>query len=535
MDAFSLWEGGRLFDFRGEVLSSIPDGDTPVLDALIVSSAIRPAFLSVPVAFTCAGTIEIQIDGVLAATATVPTPPPGEPIFKRILIDLSSWLAGRKNSRLRIVFRFAERGGTATVFVDSSEPSLSITLEQPWLCSHVAYAVTFLALQWITMFAILIIVAANIPWFNEEWESYAFLGTAVIWLASVLGIADLAKLPIKQLVRQVLGWSLKNRRLASLILGGLAFLSVAATVPIVYCVTTRARYARLIEEYSLDMNDPAPLADAFALVPWRTEARFLIERHAWLLRRDKGHDPFRSYVRSFVLSRQAAEALTRIGTRSHCFCVYHVDKNVIGPVEWFASMMPEGDREGEDKLCRQAIDLLKRTPGTQSEILRRTMEFDIATDKNSTDRALSRIQTLLREPEEEAREDEFFQVGADHLAQADLADCSQNEALDWFKTILEIRMRARKGDHAIEWLRPPEKLLIYYMYLGFAGRTNPSVVEAMAVLDKCSGFHEKFKTQIYDAYAPFKDPDAWTEGTPFDPNLKMMEYVNNQLPKGWRY
>jgi len=206
------------------------------------------------------------------------------------------------------------------------------------------------------------------------------------------------------------------------------------------------------------------------------------------------------------------------------------------PLEWYVALVPEvEENEGEDKFTSQALKLLDRDRSDAAIILRQTILAETAKEDKASVVLLSVLPPLLKKPIEDPSSEELYQVAADRLAQSALQEGRNDDALSWFQVVLEERMRARSGDASVRWLRPPDVLMTYQLYRSLAGMKGGAIDEAAQLLTNCPKFKEEFNTHVYSAYAYFKDPDAWTKGTPFDSTMDYDAYITKQLTKGWRY
>ncbi len=532
-------EGKRVV-YSGEALTSVSGSDGLILEMTVESSPLRPAYLSLPVVVSTGGKIEIQIEGTLVETIDLITPSIGEAPLTRVCVDISRWSAGRRRLLIKLLFSFDRADGAIMVLLDATRQAFAVSVNQPWRWSYVTFAVAILALEWILLLAVPALVAAESPWFKEEWEQYAFATLAAAWAISILGLADAVRVGVWAFVRRIFGWSMEHPRPALAIMLTLTVAGTVVGMDVGRCILLRAHYTDHIETYLRNERTPDVLVKAFALMPGRAEARFLIELHAWRLRFDD--DIFHAYVRRFVSSPDAREGLRVASAGSHKSCTYHGDENVVAPLEWYAAFMPEGEGQSETDLLKAARALLTGHPGVQAETLALTFDIELGelsggeVGRSIRENAIAKLRRRMETAGEDARYGEFFQIGADRLGQAALETCNLDEAIRWFRAILEARRRVRSAEATIVWLRPPEKLAIYQMYLALSNIRSPSVAQAVKLLDKCPDFRGRFKAEIYEPYKAFKDLEVWTENTPFSNKLKPVNFVRTALlGKGWRY
>jgi len=133
-----------------------------------------------------------------------------------------------------------------------------------------------------------------------------------------------------------------------------------------------------------------------------------------------------------------------------------------------------------------------------------------------------------------------YQIGCDRLAGYYIQQCKAREATVWYQKVVDARRRQRTLTNELLWHRPPEKLLLYYMFIEAGGSdltyfATPEAIEgAKQFRESCPEFKNGFESRFLAPYDEFKKPEAWRLNTALDD--KVISYVNGTLlNKGWRY
>jgi len=142
---------------------------------------------------------------------------------------------------------------------------------------------------------------------------------------------------------------------------------------------------------------------------------------------------------------------------------------------------------------------------------------------------------------------EAFQGGAEALAIHYISGCSLEDAVKWFSKEIHVRDQVSSLTNERLWLRPPEKLTLYYMLCPNASTTGGGVRDAQAVLNQYKECLRKSPqagddnspssdlAQIILAdYGPYKERGPWRKGTVLDDKVTT-ELKTDLLEKGWRY
>jgi hypothetical protein len=558
-----------------DALASLELSEGHSVDFEFKSIAMLRAEIDIPMYVSSDASAQLFVNDDLADTFALPGADRETPAVCHIKADVTSWSAGRETCRVRLRVFYNAQGGTSTILVDSGITQLRPMLLQrmDWLYS--LQSSLLFTMLWGSILGLAIVLLANVRILGDRFRFYAVLAIVVAWVASVAGMPDIAKLPLRPLLRALygrlalinrreegqkkdprrpgpLGASRRASRLLAII-GLLLFFALFSTraTKIVYCLSVRQYYSTLISR-ALDESDAdQSIKRAFVLLPWRKEAQFLFERRAWRLRNPDDMGLFRQYVRSFASDDNVEQAIRRSQTEGSASCCSDQGaESIFGdPVIWYASVLPEGESEGETDLTERSLSILSAAASTEARIQLLSLELEIVGDEVDQG-AHDHSETALLKEKAKVLSDELrerlvtsrevamrhtYQVACDVLALYYVDQCQTAEALGWFEREIEGRKREQiaRGDEIL-WHRPPEKLWLYYIFRFEGGEKNGKMSGASEILEHCTGFKATFEGSLLNNYPEYKDERAWLRGTILDTRLEL--YIrDSMLNKGWRY
>ena len=116
--------------------------------------------------------------------------------------------------------------------------------------------------------------------------------------------------------------------------------------------------ALIVDRYIGNKSDISALRDAMAFSPWRLEARYLFEREAEL-QRIFGAEALHEFVSGFINDVAFTEAIRKVQKKGPPFCICDSGNELIHPIVWYASIIPEAERHLSTDQKLMAINLLE--------------------------------------------------------------------------------------------------------------------------------------------------------------------------------
>lgn len=546
-------DGGRPIDYQGYVLTAIADTAHEIAFA-VKTSALRPAEIDIPLQFSARASVRLFVNDDLIETLEFSQS--REPTFIHHLIkDITRWTEGRESSRVQLLISYFGQTATTTILLGTQKSELQPKLLQKWSWPYGLQSLSFFAFAWSSIVALAIILLAHLQPLGDTFRFYAVLIAVMGWVAGVLGLPDAARIPLRPMLRSLYSKT-KSRRVlwvSSLFLIFIVLGSGAGAV--IYCLGIRQYYSTLIHR-ALEESDPAAkqvrLRQALSLLPWRKEAQMVFEREAYGLRDLEDMSNYRRYIREFDLDQNVKQAIRKAPDEDHLpFCLTRSAGSSFlnDPVVWYASTMIEGEGFGEKQLMNEAISMLATRKDPVAQIQLRTSELELVlanaeADDSEVDKKAGALRELL-DQNYESRGTHVYQAACDTLAFYYLRNCDRETAAKWYGKELSARKhQSNEGDP--RWLRPPDKLMLFYMFASYWNMKGEGVGMASCLLqngtcdppideqDRCdfkSTFEERLRTPNKD----YQDESAWTKNTIRENGLKLSLAVENSLKKGWRY
>jgi hypothetical protein len=118
--------------------------------------------------------------------------------------------------------------------------------------------------------------------------------------------------------------------------------------------------------------------------------------------------------------------------------------------------------------------------------------------------------------------------------------------LYWYDEELSARKRQITITGEPLWLRPPDKLMLFYMFASKWDMKGVGVRRAVCLLEprKCDpnlteaescDFKSMFEEKLWTANRDYQEQAAWTKGTIIENGLNIDVSIENSLKNGWRY
>jgi hypothetical protein len=457
-------------------------------------------------------------------------------------------------------------------------------VSQKWSWSYAFQSLLFFALSWSCVVGLAILILAHIQPLGDTFRFYAVLIAVLTWIAGVLGLPDIARLPLRPMLRRLysrtspksdaLSLLSRSRRVAWLFSLFLTLILVCSGVGVViYCLSIRQYYSNLVHR-ALEETDPdakkAEISEALSLLPWRKEAQILFESEAYGKRNAEDMNGFRNYIKTFATQQDVKLSIGRAPDADHlplCLTKTASTNFLNDPVVWYASTIVEGEDESETLLSNEAVSMLATRksplaelqlwkmklgqmmvgePGDENEIATQVRELEIESTANQLRELLLKYNS--------SRGAQEYQAACDTLAGYFLRKChltavgqGLEEAAYWFKEEISARQNQSTNSGAPLWLRPPDKLRLFYMFGSQWNMPGKAANDARCLLDARNclkdpakepepcDFAETFKRELWVPNWHYQDEPAWTRGTVRDHDLKLNQVIEDSLKKGWRY
>jgi len=540
---------GKIIDYVGDgLISSFAQGHA--IDFAFKTSSTSITTIEIPLFVSCTAAAQISVNGQLAATAELRASEEPVPLLHRLTADVTKWAEGSVKSVIRLLVSYKREHGVVTILSDPERQAYSPRIIQHRTGATVLKPTLFFVMAWGCVLACAILIIAHIRPLSDTFRFYATLTVAASWMASVLGLPDLAKIPLRGLVRRAYA-NTQGRRFSALsFLTCLFLFTGAGAAAVVYCLVIRYSYTRLISDSLQDAGNPesASIKRAFVLLPWRKEAQLLFERHTYKLRTEAGMRGLRTYVRGFVKDSTVKAAVMKAASNGHMLLPLeeHVNQRWFSdPVVWYAGLLPEAEADSDTVLTSEAVQLLTRDTSAAAYLLRMSLQLSLRLrqDDRKAIRDIQReLASFLSSDSGGILPTTFeYEFATDALAVSYVRGCDAADASYWFQQELEARRRRRSDEGDEIFHRPPHKLLLYHMFVSYSGVEESNADVAARVLDftdgssKCKPFRETFRKDFLQRveYAEYKNPAAWLQHTILDTNLELL--TSTSLLLGWRY
>jgi hypothetical protein len=562
---------GQVRDFAGEVLVASPPSQGHVIEFEVETGLSRTAEVTIPLWVNVDASLTLFVNGQSVRVDAVKGSGTDTSEVYLLRSDLTAWTEVRKTARLRLLIVYRDGLGTATLPVEYDERfPLHPTLTQVWSWKSALQPLMFSAFAWGCIVGLAIIFFSQWRSLGDKLRYYAVLSMVGAWVGGVLGIPDLAKIPLWPLLRRLYSLTHPHRGTALLALS-LFFLAISLPAGrVVYCLYSRQHYANLIERaLRKEQGGGETIRRAFVWLPWRKEAQALFEVNAYTARhpgsalsatQPEFMKPYRKYVSDFVGNSDVKKAVAQVLASPKPSCCLDANDTVAfsDPVIWYASILPES--ESNDTGITEAIRYLSNYYGTnigEARLLR--LSLQLYRDQQQGEEAqASHDATELQVALNGATKGTFtYQFASDYLGSYYVRMCNYDDAYKAFASELDARvdqsqLQLRLRPNSPLWGRPLQKLILPYMFLlcdpemKHTEETCPNVQKddyfrrAKELLDAYAlpcdhPFKQEFKEWLLEWYPSFQKWEAWLKGTLLDPAIKIDQYISQSLDEGWRY
>ena len=572
---------GQQIRFRGEILQS-ETGCTHSVEFELRTRVLRNVKVDIPFALNADADIDLLVDDHLVKTFHFRSS--GDQAFRvyHLSKNLTRWTVSAAVVRVRLRFFYPVGASATLLFVDADKPEWQARAIERWEWLYALQSVLFFFLVWGAILAIAFVGTTYLLPVRDNLRDYKVVGVLVAWAVAVLGIPDLAKIPVRTWIRRLYGltWpsvgsgSSSHRKSRCVILVALASLFAACAGPagvILRCQYIRHHYTMLIRStIKSDENvDLKSIREAFTLLPWRPEAQFVFERYAHYNRdanAQKDLTAYRGLIRNFTSDPALRQIVVEAVRQQHLpLSLAPSARKDFNPLVWYASILVEGEDYEHSLVLNEAIDLLKSSEEPEVQLERANLQLEslenaalsetteakeVELEKKAADKAVE-LRKLLERYQVELGLTYVYQAGTDTLAGYHLLICELDQAADWYSA--EIRSRRGKEESlsqgvAALWGRPPEKFALYYLFVSGsdtmvrgAGARRPPTGWIEDVLDngQCP-FRKTFQEKVFRGYEEFSSPDRWLEGTivgskEFNESKEFPKLINESLEMDWRY
>jgi hypothetical protein len=562
----SLTSNDRLINYSGYVLTSVPRA-TNVIEFEFKTSSLRPAEIEIPLVLSASASVRLSIDDELIETFEFPFSPESAPIVQHITKNVTKWTEGHDTSTIRLIISYRGEQATTTVLLGGASAELGTKASQGWRWSYSLQSLAFFALAWSCIVGLAILILAHIQPLGDTFRFYAVLIAVLTWIAGVIGLPDVAKIPLRPMLRRLYSKTRSSsarpselntkRRVGWMLSLFLVFLLISSGVGvIIYCLSIRQYYSSLIHkalaEPDQKTRDPY-IRQALSLLPWRKEAQMLFERDAYGLRDAEDMKGFRTYIREFSLDPTVKQAIIRAPDLEHLplgLTRAAGSTFLSEPVVWYASTIIEGEDPEETRLMNEAVSILAPRTDPAARIQLGNIKLDLLLtaeppDFDAIDCAAIELQALLTQ-NYTSRSTHVYQAACDTLAGYYLSLCERDLAYEWYEKELSARKGQTTDTGEPLWLRPPEKLMLYHMFATKWNMKGESVRRAVCLLeprqcnpklreDESCDFKSIFEEKLWSANQDYQNQVAWTRKTIRENGLRLDQIIENSLKKGWSY
>jgi hypothetical protein len=528
-------------------------GTASRLQLLCKTSALRRARVRIPICVDAETVVKVFIDGELVRVTALAPVASGRRTIRILVQDVTRWTEGREATPLHLQFSSNDQSDSLFILLSEDLPHCRPMLLQRGGGRYAWTSALYFLLAWTNLLTVAVVALANLRIQDATLRTYAVLGTCVMWIAGLLGLPDLAKIPVRTWIRRLFaathpvagGFLLRRRReLALAALAGVLVASGAAFQQIVHCYWVRQRYTSLIREGLRLSDDVSPAAvAALELVPWRREAQILVERSAFEARQAANREDRFRRVAASLDEAPGLEAAIRSALSNQLPPYLVASPALSNPVVWYASLIIEGESFGENRLVEKAKSLLRSSNDPEATLLLANLEI---TDKTiDGDVQEQRVKDLERRLKSTTIPltllgTHSYLAACDMLAGYHLAGCEKEAASYWLEN--ELRARAKAGGETL-WLRPPEKFTAYYLFALYGGMTNANVdrespgarrAQRLAVHNDCD-YRAEFRRIAETSASQFSKREGWEKGTVIAQIGRLEAFLEDSLNQGWRY
>lgn len=451
--------------------------------------------------------------------------------------------------RLQISIHTITRNDTCAYIL---APTTESNLDPTRLVHHVSdtkFSVGMVARHvsmWLALLLGLFVISAHISYLQSIPEPFERAFSSILPLLVILfpTIFDRTLFPrhIRFIVARLYRWKKLGWAASVTLLAPICFVATL----IVHCIHEQNIYQSTIAAY-LKTREPEYLLRALSRYPSRSDARYAYERITGDLRHWET-ETLHSYVSTITTHPLFKVAIDKAKKDECSLCSTKDSRELVNPLVWIASILPEAESHTEVNQTMLAYNLLAERPESDAKLQAIIFQLYFVDDAQRP-KLISDLRKLLSEGQISLTESEVAQVATDHLAiellqklarQKSCSDSEISEVLKLFERI--INARTSIFGNALQWLRPPDKMALYHFFMALSGEHDTEADLAGAYGRICSGkFYSRFKKEIFERkkVEGYYMSSHWRRGTPLGPTedgKSWMNYVLRTLSKeNWRY
>ena len=260
--------------------------------------------------------------------------------------------------------------------------------------------------------------------------------------------------------------------------------------------------------------------------------------------------PYRKYVSDFVGESDVKNIVAKLLASPKPSCCLDADDTFAfsDPVIWYASILPES--ESNNTGIKAAIHYLSNYHGTniaEARLFRLSLQLYLDQQQWEEDKASHDAADLQVALNDATNETFTYQFASDYLGSYYIRMCKYDAAYKVFESEIDARVDQSQPvfrPNSPLWGRPLQKLILPYMFLLYGPMKDRDVTNddyfgrAKQLLDPdplfCDHpFKQEFEEWLLKYYPGFQEWDAWLKGTLLDPEIKVDQYINQSLDKGW--
>lgn len=564
----------RIVEYQGQALVCEP-ATAHFIDFQFRTTAIRPTEVSIPLLVSSSASVTLEVNDSPVTTFEMTVIEPS--LIRWIVLDVTRWTEPCVSCKLQLLISYHAAKGT-TIIPLGNEPKLQPEVLQKWNWLYALKSLAFFGIAWSSIIALAFLIVAHIQPLGETFHFYAIVVAVLTWVGGVIGLPDAARIPLRSTLRRLYGktrsepsadsWFKRKRRGLCLSIALVFCILVGyGTQIVIRCISIHYQYSRLIHRamQETDSNVKAnEIQQALILVPWRKEAQILFEGEAYETRNLEDMSGLREYDKRFANQQSIKQAIINTPadlpfwlTRSESSTFLH------DPVVWYASVIIETD---DKTLIKEAASILEKRTDPLAQIELWTIKLIIVNDeaikvgenkvlsqaeleheleqiRTKYDFAANELRWRLEQNKLSLRDTYVFQVGCDTLAGYYLDICDNESAKHWYWEEFSARQNqiALNGEQL--WLRPPDKLVLFWMFATHWTNKGEGVKTARCLLEdrdcpnprgdsKCD-FRSTFEDEFWKDNKEYQDESAWLRRTIRGPGLA--DAIEESLKKGWRY
>ena len=522
------------------------------LQFLCKTTALRPARVRIPICVNAETVVKVFVDDHFTRQVTLKPGAAGSFMLRILAQDVTPWTEAREVAVVQLQFSSGNQSDSPFILLSDEQPQCRPLLLQRRGRRYTWMSALYFFLAWANLLTLSVVALATFETHQEALGNYAVLGTCLVWLAGLLGLPDLARIPVRAWVRRTFAAThpvnsgllgRRRRQLAMVVLVGVLALSGVPFTQVMSCSWVRHQYTRLIDEAqesSTNVN-PAALA-ALRLAPWRKEAQILVEKAVFAER--AGGESFRQVAATLSDDTDVYKVIEQAARLNRPPGYLKAKSPAVGnPVVWYASVIIEGETENDTKQLDKAKSLLQLNADPESQLLLDTLKFAYFPSDGDGDEQEKLVKTLETQlfgphkPQGYLLSTHAYLFACDSLFHYHLQGCEKDAALKCLEA--ELSARARADDRTL-WLRPPDKFTAFHIFRNYGGMNDPTFThgnmgtkEAKKLIDACPDFLPDFN-QIH-AFQTFSTREGWERNTVFAEGFVLRERINNLLAEGWRY